>query len=332
MAIMAFYNIRPMRLLIITQKVDADDSILGFFHRWITEFAKRCESVTIICLELGEHELPANVRILSLGKEEKVSRVKYLRRFFSYIWKERENYDAVFVHMNPEYVVLGGWLWHMWSKRVALWYTHKSVDLKLRLAAFFSDVIFTASRESFRLESEKVKVLGHGIDVDFFSPDEGVVRGEHLLTVGRLMSTKRHDLAISAAAIAHRPIRIAGEGTERVNLESLASKLGVAAEFLGPLNQDRLREEYRRAAFLVHTSETGSLDKVVLESLACGLKVISSSPSLSDLPIIITAADPQSIAQKISAPDGHRDLATFVREKHSLQSLIPRILDNIENI
>lgn len=58
-----------MRLLIVTQKVDRDDDLLGFFHQWICEFAKHCDFVTVICLEKGEYALPANVRILSLGKE-----------------------------------------------------------------------------------------------------------------------------------------------------------------------------------------------------------------------------------------------------------------------
>ena len=59
-----------MRLLILTQKVDINDDILGFFHRWIEEFAKRCEKVIVICLQEGRHDLPSNVKVLSLGKRE----------------------------------------------------------------------------------------------------------------------------------------------------------------------------------------------------------------------------------------------------------------------
>ena len=57
-----------MNLLIITQKVDATDSNLGFFVRWIEEFAKRCLQVTVICLEKRVYELPAHVAVFSLGK------------------------------------------------------------------------------------------------------------------------------------------------------------------------------------------------------------------------------------------------------------------------
>src|SRR3989344_7009072 len=75
-----------MQLLIITQTVDKNDPILGFFHRWIEEFAKNFEKVTVICLEMCEHHLPKNVKVLSLGKEAGRSKFQYLFRFYKYIW------------------------------------------------------------------------------------------------------------------------------------------------------------------------------------------------------------------------------------------------------
>ena len=76
-----------MKLLIITQAVDKNNPVLGFFVRWIEEFAKHFELVTIICLEKGEYELPGNVKVLSLGKEEKKSKFRYLINFYKYIWQ-----------------------------------------------------------------------------------------------------------------------------------------------------------------------------------------------------------------------------------------------------
>ena len=77
-----------MKLLIITQKVDINDPVLGFFHRWLEEFAKHYEFVTVICLEKGEHRLPENVKVLSLGKEKlKIENSKFL---FLYLAGERQ--------------------------------------------------------------------------------------------------------------------------------------------------------------------------------------------------------------------------------------------------
>ena len=278
-----------MKLLICTQVVDKNDPVLGFFVRWIEEFEKYCE-IEVISLK-------------TLGSGGKVMRAWRLLRL---VWGGK--YDAVFVHMNPEYVVAAGWLWKLRGKKIALWYTHKSVDLKLRIAERFADVIFTASKESFRLPSKKVRVMGHGIDTDFFTLDASVARNNSVLSVGRLMKSKRHDLAIRSAARENRELRIAGEGPERKNLESLAKELGATVHFLGGLTQAQLRDEYSKAAYLLHTSETGSLDKVVLEAIACGCPIKTNDPALKYL----EQANPE-----------------YIREHHSLKNLIPAILKEL---
>lgn len=328
-----------MRLLIVTQVVDRNDSVLGFFVRWIEEFAKHVERLEVICLREGSHAFPANVRVYSLGKIEGIerkavgssilNRMQYSSRFLSLIWKLRRDYDAVFVHMNPEYVVLGGLFWRLWKKRVALWYTHKSVDTKLRFATFFANSIFTASEESFRLATKKVRVVGHGIDTDFFSPDPTIPRGMALLSVGRLMPSKRHDLAIRAAALAGRELRIAGEGSERKNLEMLAHSLGARVHFLGGLTQEQLRDEYRKAAFFVHASETGSLDKVVLEALATDVSVVTTADVFKKFPVHTVSATPEAITEALTHTRESHDRVEIIRRDHSLAHLIPFIVKTI---
>lgn len=298
-----------MRLLIVTQTIDVNDPVLGFFCRWVEEFAKHAEHIEVICLKEGKYELPENVRVHSLGKERGVeSRAIYAWRFLKLVWGLRHDYDAVFVHMNQEYVLIAGWLWKLLGKCIALWYTHKSVNLKLRIAVMFSDIIFTASKESFRLPSSKVRVMGHGIDTEFFCPDATVARGDWFLSVGRLMPSKRHDLAIRATVQEGKELRIIGEGPEHQRLENLAKELGARVLFLGALTQLQLRDEYQKASCLIHTSETGSLDKVVLEALSCGLPVRTNNPALKEL-------------ENVSP--------TYIREHHSLQYLIPAILNKI---
>lgn len=300
-----------MKLLIITQVVDSEDSYLGFFVRWLQEFAKHAEHIDVICLKEGKYQLPANVRVYSLGKENGASRVTYVVNFYKYLWNLRNEYDTVFVHMNPEYVVLGGVWWRLSGKRIALWYMHKSVTLKLRIAERLVHAIYTASKESFRLKSNKVRLVGHGIDTDFFSADPSIIRGDWYLSVGRLMPSKDHRMAIVEAKNDDKKLRIAGEGPERQDLEDYAHALGAQVEFLGGLSQASLRDEYRKAKLLIHTSKTGSLDKVVLEAVACGLPVHSHDPALKAL----ESANP-----------------TYVREHHSLARLIPVILADIKNV
>ncbi|MDE2079440.1 MAG: glycosyltransferase, partial [Patescibacteria group bacterium] len=273
---------------------------------WLQEFAKHFERVEVICLSKGKYDLPANVRVHSLGKERGAAcRAAYAFRFLSLVWRLRNEYDAAFVHMNPEYLVLAGWFWKLLGKKTALWYTHKSVDLKLHIAVFWADTVFTASKESFRLKTSKLRVMGHGIDTDFFSPDPSIQREGWLLSVGRLMRAKRHDLAIREAARSNTALRIAGDGPERAHLEALAKELGADVTFLGACSPEKLRDMYRRAARLIHRSETGSLDKVVLEAAACGLQVDSTDSAIAQLPLS----------------------SEYVRAHHSLVPLISRLCE-----
>ena len=162
---------KKVKLLILTQKVDKNDPILGFFHRWIEEFAKYCEKITVICLQKGEYNLPENVKVLSLGKEEisqklKVYKVKskllFIFNFYKYIWHERKNYDTIFVHMNQEYVLLGGIFWKLFGKKIYMWRNHAKGGWLTRLAIFFQTKYFALRRNlSLQdLKKQKLCLLG----------------------------------------------------------------------------------------------------------------------------------------------------------------------------
>ena len=49
-----------MKLLVITQKVDNDDGIMGFFHGWLLRLASLVDELHVITLYLGAVDLPDN--------------------------------------------------------------------------------------------------------------------------------------------------------------------------------------------------------------------------------------------------------------------------------
>ncbi len=320
-----------MKLLICTQKVDKNDSVLGFFHLWLEEFAKHCEKLTVICLEKGEYDLPQNVKVLCLGKNIQypisnikfICQLKYLWRFYKYIWQERKNYDGVFVHMNPEYCILGGVFWQLWHKKVLLWYMHKAVNLRLRLGTLFVNKIFTASKESFRLSSEKVEVVGHGIPVDVFADQpENVPAGQLcLLAVGRNSPSKDFDTAIKAVQ----------ELKNNRNLPPIKFVIESSRKY------DEMPKVYHSCHILIHTSRTGSMDKVVLEALAAGRLVVTSSEAYADLTkngivYAFKAGDCEELAGVIEKiyQSGiivpNEKAIEYVRKNHDLGALINKIM------
>src|SRR3989344_5315891 len=189
-----------MKLLVITQKVYQKDQLLGFFIDWLVLFAERFEKITVLCLEKGEFNLPENVKVISLGKDRGYSKIRQLSTF--YFLLSALSYDAVFVHMNPIWVVLGGLYWRMMNKKIFLWYTSGGVTTKLKLAEKFADTIFTASKESFRLPSKKVIITGHGIDTEIFKPDaDNNLEKFSILSIGRISEVKNYETLIRAAKI-----------------------------------------------------------------------------------------------------------------------------------
>lgn len=289
-----------MKLLILTQKVDINDDLLGFFHDWLIEFANYCEKITVVCLEKGEYELPKNIKILSMGKESGRSRVKYFFNFYRSIWSERKNYDSVFVHMNSEYVILGGIFWRLLGKKIIFWYVHKAVNLKLKIASFFADKILTASKDGCRLGSEKVKILGHGINTKKFNPvgRKGYDYGFNIIYVGRISRIKNQLLLAEAVNVLKNrgvlngiKITIVGEAVyprdEIYKQEILKfvkeKELNKYFKFLGSVPNIEMADIYRKADLNINLCPTGGMDKAVLESMACETPVLVLNKTFESL-------------------------------------------------
>ncbi len=343
-----------MKLLIVTQAVDTEDPVLGFFVRWIEEFSKHVERLEVICLKEGKHTLPANVHVHSLGKDRTIaSRFIYAVRFKALVWKLRNDYETVFVHMNPEYIVIGGILWHLLGKRIGLWYVHRSINLKLRIATMLADHVFTASPEGFRLMTPKLHVVGHGIDTaEFHAPTRPLGTPVRIVSVGRITPIKNLDTLIetiallkkkgidASATIIGAPSSASDEAYQ-VSLKELAEKLGVFDRilFAGSVPHAQMPEKYRHFDVSVNLSPTGGLDKAVIESMAAGLLVVVSNRGFAGLlgthasEILFPEKDAVACADRIAVLVQHPDIAERVRtdlarqvETMSVQMLIPRIL------
>lgn len=346
--------------MIITQKVDKNDQLLGFFIEWLRLLSDKFERIKVFCLEKGEYDLPDNIEVNSLGKDEGYGKFKQFFNFYFLILKYHREYDAVLVHMNPIWVVLGGYFWKLFDKKIFLWYTHKSITLKLRVATIMADVIFTASPESFRLKSKKVVITGHGIDTELFRPLR-LVQGEQdftrlnpprrfnlkILSVGRISPIKNYETLINAAKILKDKnidfmITLIGEPaieSDREYEKSLKSqiqslKLEENFNFIGKIVHNDLPKYYQSHDIFVHLSKTGSLDKTMLEAMACGIKVLSSNDAART---ILTAEflfndDPQELADKIINAEAINSgsLRNYVVENHNLQKLITKISETIK--
>jgi len=306
--------------LIITQEVDENDQLLGFFVKWIDEFKKYY-----------------TVRTIALRTPEK----NWLLLCFKILWYVPRS-DAVFCHMAPIFAVIAGPWARLWRKRIGLWYTHGTVTWKLRLAEKFVNVIFTASPESFRLPSKKVIVTGHGINTELFTPKMGTPKRVSdtlkILSVGRIAPVKHYEVLIEAAEILKQrgvdfTVTIVGKAvlerdkTYEQNMRDKSS--GLNFNFTGQKTQSELPEIYRSHDIFIHMSDTGSLDKVLLEAMSCGIRVFSCNDAAkSFLPEwhIFDRDNPEELAGKIlDVRSSDFDGRKYVVENHELSKLITKI-------
>jgi len=337
-----------MNLLIITQKVDENDQLLGFSVNWFRRFAEKFDSIYILCLEKGKFDLPENVKVISLGKDRGVSKLGQLFNFYKNIWLLRKQYDAVFAFMNAIWIVLGSWLWHLLGKKVFLWYAHKIIRLKHRVAEKFADGIFTSTPEGFRLKSDKIIIVGQGIDTGVFTPANHKPQTTNhklkILSVGRIAPIKNYEILIEAAKILKErgldfSLTFIGEPVfpqdreYEKKLKAMVRQEGLEnrIHFVGKVAHKDLPRYYQSNQIFVNLGKTGSLDKTIVEAMASGLTVISSNEAaVKFLPkeLVVKSDDPKQLADKIeevTGKDFSRQLRQYVLENHSLDNLVEKI-------
>ena len=338
-----------MKLLIVTQAVDKNDPVLGFFHRWIEEFATHYEEVTVIALRVGTHTLPANVRIFSLGKDEGKGRFTYLVRFFRLIYTARNSYDAVFVHMNQEYILLGGLLWKMLGKSVYLWRNHHAGNFLTDVAVSFSRKVFCTSRYSYTAKYTKTLIMPVGIDTQVFSSDSSYARKDNsLLMLGRIAPSKRIDIFLNT--LSHLTNTITYEATivgdalprDRSYADMLARRVAenhLPVTFHPGIQNEETVGVYRTHDVTINCSSSGMYDKTIFEAMACGSLILASNKNLEGQinPLFIfKEGDVKDLASKLhhilSLADGEKntyrkELQSFVRDNHSLSALGARLAE-----
>lgn len=109
-------------------------------------------------------------------------------------------------------------------------------------------------------------------------PAPGTGSGGYALFAGRLSSEKGLRTLLEAwKSVKRFPLKIAGEGPLRGELESLATMQNLPVEFLGRVSYSEVLDLTRDALFLVVPSEWyEGFPMVVVQALACGTPVIAS--------------------------------------------------------
>lgn len=180
-----------------------------------------------------------------------------------------------------------------WGYRLALSSILRHADAVFVCSAFLKREL---ERRTGSVAARKASIITPGYDEHAFSLAEPrrKVRGQtDVVSVGRLVAVKGHDVAIRSLARAGGEFRltIVGDGPERSNLERLAVECGVAEQviFTGALPPAEVASALERAQIFLQLSKTTltgareGLGLSPIEAAARGLPlVVSNSGGLGE--------------------------------------------------
>ncbi|MFH1610669.1 MAG: glycosyltransferase family 4 protein [Patescibacteria group bacterium] len=356
-----------MKLLFFTRKIDKNDPKVGFVSDWVEKLANEVGFLYVLVWQKSDAEnLPKNVKLIELPKN-KILRLWILKfKLLKYIPKV----DGVFTHMMPMYAVFVGFFTKLFRKKLIHWYMHKSVDWRLKLSNWFVNGYISASEESFRLKTKKpVHIFGHGINIERFKTkslsaeaqellEAKVDKQFNILNVGRISPAKNIDILIKIAEqiqlndpefrdkylfqIIGGPGLISQQKYYLDLIEEIKESrvLGInnVVDFIGPLPQEEIFKYYANCDLFINLSDTGSLDKVVLEAMASNRLVLTSNEAFKRIipaELFCESKDIEYLIDKIKEiyfmPENKKkelqqQLRYEVITNHNLDNLIKKIV------
>lgn len=331
----------------ITRKVDRNEHLAGFIYNWVKKLAGEVDELRVISWQEGDASgLPENVKVTFL--KTKQNKILKIGKFKLALWQNLKEVDGVFCHQMPIYTILVAPLAKLRGKKIVSWYMHKQVDLKMKLMTFLADKVLSASKESFRLPTKKLILTGHGIDVEIFNNQDKKKNDQlEIITVGRISPTKDYESIIKAVAeIDNINLKIIGEPALKKqqfyldSLKQIVAKMNLESkvEFLGSKPNSEIPSYLKSADLFINMSGTGSIDKAILEAMACKCLVLTSNEAFDkilDDEYKAKANDYKSLVEKIKnlmnlnfeeRLSRGEELRQIVVENHNLDNLVKIIV------
>jgi glycosyltransferase involved in cell wall biosynthesis len=244
--------------------------------------------------------------------------------------------------MAPVFAVLAAPLARPLRVPLLLWFTQQAGGPALQAAERVVDKVLTVDVRSAPLRSQKVRAIGHGIDVEALPcVPERRPPLRRLLGLGRYAPVKGWETVLraltelpDATLSLHGPMLTEGDELERPRLELLAAELDVGdrVTFGADVPYAQVPQLFGLADAVVNATRGNAADKVVYEAAAACLPVFASSPVFDTLlpeALRFHGDYPSSLAEKIRTYDGGAGalLRERVQAEHSADHWAGRVLE-----
>lgn len=277
------------RLLVTVQAVDLDDALMGFFHEWLVAASTQFDTITVLALRVGRYQLPANITVIPLRPKESRSRWTALLMVWRESWKRRKEYNAVFVRGDVQYVIIAGWLWRLLGKRVILWYAHYIVNPWVLPASLVAHTIATSVPEACASPFVHAISIGQAISSDRFVMRERETPHDRvqIITLGRVTRVKRIEELMESFLHADGEkwgtMQIVGPRPDRAYEQELQHVIQEHPSQIhwGPsvVPYDEI-PKFLCMFDIQFSACEASLDKVIVESMLCGVIPIVATDGL----------------------------------------------------
>ena len=288
-----------------------DSGGLNIYVEKISDQLSKNNHVTVVTGEKAESFVKSNLEFKSLNLFDKDLSVEdkeiYLQEFINKLYEsvDPESFDVIHAHY---------WLSGLVGKEVAnkynkpLVYTSHSLGIFLdgynkervdceKIIMTSSDIITTSSLfeedmilKNYNVDSNKMKLITPGVDVEIFSPDQTVKRENIFLSIGRIQEQKGQIETIKfldnfkkvennfTCYFVGGPSGKSGN-EYLVELKQTVVDLNLEShiEFLDNLPQTEIRDLLNKSKLLIHTSKFETFGLVAAEANAMGVPVLTTN-------------------------------------------------------
>lgn len=278
------------KLVIFNLATDPDHKLLGASLDWIEAFRDHFVVTDVVSTHVGKNVQLGNIKIRELGGGSLRLRIVALFRLLLFaldLISRRKDY-LVFHHMSPRTAVFPGILFKIFGIPQALWYSHSSKPISLKISLRIVDNIFSSENHSFPYVTKNLHLVGHGISLKRFDTNaQSNKRLKSVLFVGRISKIKNLDKLINQISLLNGklPIILFGPIPSKdylQEIENLASNRNVELEVHDPINYVNVGPVMAQYQYF-YAGMANSVDKSALEAAISGCFVLTTDKGTQEL-------------------------------------------------
>lgn len=346
-------GLNVQKLLIFNLETNSESPVLAVGIDWIIELNKHFDTTEVGSTHLGKRNEIGKIRVEEIGGGNLLKRLRAILRLsrlsVPLIFHRGEYF--VFHHMSPRTAVFPGIIFRMIGIPQGLWYSHASKPISLRIAKRTVNYIFTSTKKSFPIHSNKITIVGHGIPIRKFKGVKGKVkRTGAILYLGRISPVKRLIFLMEELSRLSPQLPVVFVGSDDQSeyareLNLIAKNAQINLTINKSINYSEVPQMMSSFKYF-YSGTRGSVDKAALEAAIAGCLILSAEQITLDLTgmsagwAFIKQKTPQSIADQIRLLESLEDdelhkLRKIVTEecikKNNLESTVTKIVQVLKS-